>query len=591
MSTPSDQGSAAIAPDLQARIRDHLTFVYGAERAGPCFERLRGRLEAFGRAHPELRAAPSPADRLTADDVILITYGDQVREPGRRPLQTLADLLDTALRGVAGAVHILPFYPYSSDDGFSVIDYTAVDPLLGGWEDVERLRAGRRLMFDAVVNHISAKSLWLQAFLQGPPGAEDRFIIMDPTTDLSLVTRPRALPLLTPFETPSGEKYVWTTFSADQIDLNYANPDVLLEIMDVLLLYVARGASLIRLDAIGYLWKEVGTRCIHLPQTHRVVQLFRAALDAVAPGVLLVTETNVPHADNISYFGDGTNEAQMVYQFPLAPLILNAFHSGSAKHLTGWATGLVPPANTTTFFNFLASHDGIGVVPASGILSAAEVADLVARAEAHSGHVSYKNNPDGSRSPYELNITLFDALSDPNDAGESETRKVDRFLAANAIMLALQGVPGIYVHSLFGSHNYHAGVRQTGRFRSINREKWERADIERRLADPTSHERAVFDRFAALIRIRRGQAAFHPNGPQRVIDSGDALFTLLRSSPDGSEHILCAHNVSDQPQALRVGDLPELGKGRLVDLISGTRMPLGEVQLEPYQVRWLKAMP
>ncbi|HEX9372943.1 MAG TPA: alpha-amylase family glycosyl hydrolase [Roseiflexaceae bacterium] len=575
-------------------IRGHLAFLYGDERAGPCVERLRRALDAFGRDRPELRAAPA-AERLTEDDVVLITYGDQVREPDRPPLQTLADVLTGRLGGVVSAVHILPFYPYSSDDGFSVIDYTAVDPQLGAWEDVERLRAGYRLMFDAVINHISAESAWFGAFLRGEPGAERRFIVMDPATDLSQVTRPRTSPLLTRFETAQGPKYVWTTFSADQIDLNFGDPDLLIEIVQVLLEYVACGAALIRLDAIGYLWKEVGTRCIHLPQTHRVVQLFRAALDLVAPGVLLITETNVPHQDNISYFGDGTNEAQLVYQFPLAPLVLNAFASGSARHLSGWAAGLALPSNRTTFFNFLASHDGIGIVPATSILSQAEVAELAARAEAHGGHVSYKTNPDGSQSPYELNITLFDALSDPHDTREGDARKVDRFVAANAIMLALQGVPGVYVHSLVGSHNDHAGVRATGRFRSINREKWDRAALERRLDDPGDTAGAVFARMAALIGVRRGQRAFHPSGPQRVLAGDDALFTILRSSPDGREHILCVHNVSDQARFLdlRARDLPEIAGRPLADLVGGGALPAwdGEMPVEigPYQVLWLKA--
>jgi glucosylglycerate phosphorylase len=581
---------------LEDRMLDHLAFVYGAARAAPIARRLSQRLEAFRAQHPELRAAPPPSERLTEDDVVLITYGDLVSAPGEPPLQTLGTFLDTTLRGVAGAVHILPFYPYTSDDGFSVIDYCAVDPLLGGWSDVERLRAGRRLMFDAVINHISAGSDWFGSFLRGEPGAAARFIVMDPATDLSQVTRPRTTPLLTPFATPSGIQHVWTTFSADQIDLNFDDPDLLLEIMDVLLLYVARGASLIRLDAIGYLWKQVGTRCIHLPQTHRIVQLIRTALDAAAPGVLLITETNVPHADNISYFGDGTNEAQLVYQFPLAPLTLNAFYRGSARQLAAWAAGLKPPSDTTTFFNFLASHDGIGVVPASGILSADEAAELPARAQAHGGRISYKTNPDGSSSTYELNITLFDALSDPNDTTESHDRKVARFVAANAIMLALQGVPGIYIHSLFGSHNDHAGMEQTGRARSINREKWQRTEIEGRMADPGRHERMVFDRMARLIALRRGQRAFHPNGAQQVFVANEALFTLLRTSPDGGERIVCVHNVSGAPQPLRLSaDELRLPAGAtLRDLVGGASYQLAAsgptLEAEPYQVLWLKVV-
>ncbi|MCU0494836.1 MAG: alpha-amylase family glycosyl hydrolase, partial [Chloroflexaceae bacterium] len=299
-----------LTAEIEAQLRDHLTFVYGEATEQAVWPRLRQLLLDFDAQHTQPIAPRPPHERLTEDDVILITYGDQVHEAGRPPLQTLAEVLNSSFAGVVSGVHILPFYPYTSDDGFSVVDYTAVDPNLGSWDDLQQL-CGYRLMYDAVVNHISASSAWFQAFLRGEPGAEGRFIAMNPATDLSGVTRPRTTPLLTPFETPNGTRHIWTTFSADQIDLNFANPELLLEMTAVLLEYVARGAQLIRLDAIGYLWKEVGTRCIHLPQTHRIVQLWRAALDAVAPHVLLITETNVPHQDNISYFGDGSNEAQM----------------------------------------------------------------------------------------------------------------------------------------------------------------------------------------------------------------------------------------------------------------------------------------
>jgi glucosylglycerate phosphorylase len=568
------------------RVRAHLTALYGIAPGAEAYARLTAMLAAFALRRPPL----APRRRLSQDDVILITYGDQVREPGRPPLQSLGELLDGPLARVVSGVHLLPFYPYTSDDGFSVVDYLAVDPALGSWEDITALGARYRLMFDAVVNHISASSQWFQDFLAGVPGAAERFHIVDPATDLSSVTRPRTTPLLTPFATPQGTRHVWTTFSADQIDLNFANPELLLELTGVLLEYVARGANLIRLDAIGYLWKRIGTSCIHLPEAHRVVQLWRACLDAVAPEVLLITETNVPHADNISYFGNGTNEAQLVYQFPLAPLVLHAFAAGDAAPLSGWARELAPPAPTTAFFNFLASHDGIGVVPATGLLTAEQVAALCAQVERHGGLVSAKANPDGTQSPYELNCTWFDALSDPA-ADEPAGRAVDRFVASQAIMLALQGVPGIYVHSLVGSSNNQAGLAETGRARTLNREKWERAAIEARLADAGSREAAVFARMAALIRARRAEPAFHPSGPQRVLDLGAAIFAVERQAPGGVTRVLCLHNVTDQAAPARL----ELEPGAaLRDLLSGAAHSAGAagalaLELSPYQVLWLKA--
>lgn len=582
------------------RVRDHLTFLYGKQETKRLWPQLEARLTNFRECylHRREKALP-PSERLSERDAILITYGDQINEPGRPPLQTLADFLETHLRGMVSGVHLLPFYPYSSDDGFSVIDYRQVNPRLGTWGDVARLGQHFQLMFDAVINHISRQSRWFQAFLRGQEPYTNYFIVVDPETDLSTVVRPRALPLLTPVETVHGTKHVWTTFSDDQIDLNYADPQVLLEIVDILLFYVAQGAEIIRLDAIAYLWKEIGSPCIHLPQTHRVVKLFRTVLDAVAPGVILITETNVPHEENISYFGDplpetsGTNEAQMVYQFPLAPLVMHSLLSGNARMLSQWAAGLETPSGQTTFFNFTASHDGIGVMPARRLLSEAEIQAMVDTTLAHGGRVSYKANPDGSRSVYELNISYFDALSDPA-AGEPPAVQLKRFIVSQAVMLALAGVPGIYAHSILGSRSWHEGVAQTGRKRTINRQKFDRAALERELADPTSLRHQVFTAYNRLLRARATEPAFHPQGAQRVPFLNEAVFTLLRTSPDGSSRVLCLHNVSGQQQPVQVrpADLG-LPPGAWRDLLAGEAYTVGpdglSISLPPYAARWLKS--
>ena len=567
------------------RILDHLHFLYPND-AEALWERLQARLEAFRAAHPELRAMIPPEERLTERDAILITYGDQITEPGKPPLGTLAEVLTRYAEGLISGVHILPFFPYSSDDGFSVIDYTTVHPDWGAWDDVERIGAHFRLMFDLVVNHISRQSDWFQGFLAGDPHYDDFFITVEPGADLSDVVRPRAKPLLTPVETAEGEKLVWTTFSPDQIDLNFANPEVLLRIIDVLLCYVDHGAEIIRLDAIAYLWKEIGTSCIHLEQTHRVVQLFRALFDLVAPNVMIITETNVPHEENISYFGDGTNEAQMVYQFSLPPLVLHALARGDASYLTAWAAGLTGDllSQQTTFYNFLASHDGVGVRPVEGILPPEEVQWLAERTKAHGGHVSYKTNADGSKSPYELNISYFDALSDPQSAEPLEVQ-VRRFMVSQAIMLALRGVPAIYVHSLFGSRNYPAGIEATGRYRSINREKFRRADLEAALADPDDVRARVYTAYRRLLEVRRDHPAFHPVGSQRVLDFGPAVFALTRTAPDGSEMLLCVHNVTEQVQDIALS--PGIKPTPLRDMISGGIYDQESVTLAPYQILWL----
>ncbi|HZH05020.1 MAG TPA: alpha-amylase family glycosyl hydrolase [Myxococcaceae bacterium] len=572
------------------RVRALLQEIYPQPEAKAVLQRLAALVESFCHQHPELQARSE--GRYGETDVVLITYGDQVSEPGRVPLRSLDELLRERAGDFLTGVHLLPFYPYTSDDGFSVVDYFRVDPALGTWDDVARMGEHFKLMFDAVVNHVSAASEWFQGYLRSDPKYAHFFIAVDPSVDLSQVTRPRALPLLTKVETAGGTRHVWTTFSTDQVDLNFAHSEVLLEVTRALLLYVARGARLIRMDAIAYLWKEIGTSCIHLPRTHRVVQLWRAVLDAVAPDTLIITETNVPHAENVSYFGDGTNEAQLVYQFPLAPLTLHAFHTGNSEPLQRWAMGLEPPSSEVTFFNFLASHDGIGVRPAEGILTRDQIGELEALALAHGGHVSYKSNPDGSQSPYELNVTYFDALNDPS-AGEPVELQVDRFIAAQAILLALAGVPGIYVHSLFGSRNWNAGVARTGRYRTINRRKFVRAELEAELDDPQSLAHRVFHRFRALIRARTAEKAFHPGAPQKILAADPGVFGLVRASADGQSRVLCLQSVSREPRTFSA-DLAPGGfdeGGTLMDLLTGERSAVGSrvtLSLPPYAVRWLR---
>jgi glucosylglycerate phosphorylase len=588
-------GSWQIPRRLQMRMQDHLAFLYGSDRSGPVWEQLQALLLDFHKRHPE-RTARGAVQPLTEKDAILITYGDQFREAGIPPLQTLHRVLVRTLDRPTSGVHILPFFPYSSDDGFSVIDYSQVNPEFGTWADVDRLGGDLRLMFDAVVNHVSRHSEWFQRFLAGDPEYADWFISFPPdapTEWVAKVTRPRALPLLTSVQTAGGERLVWTTFSDDQIDLNYAHPPVLLKILEILLLYAEHGAELIRLDAIAYLWKEVGTSCIHLEETHRVVKLMRCVLEAVAPGTILITETNVPHKENISYFGDGSDEAQMVYQFPLAPLVMHSIVSGNARALSMWASGLETPSEQTAFFNFTASHDGIGVMPARGLLSEAEVQTLVDTALAHGGRVSYKTNPDGSRSVYELNISYFDALSDPK-AAEAQATQAQRFIVSQAIMLALAGVPGIYVHSLIGSRSWQQGVEITGHNRTINREKLMRSRLEEELADPGSVRRLVFDAYSVLLAARAGSSAFHPQGSQRILLLEDGVFALLRTSPDEEQHVLCLHNVTEKVQLVRLysRDLGLVEEGPWQDLLSEEGFALAgdgvAVDLPPYAVRWLE---
>ncbi len=568
------------------KIRRLMLQIYAEAASAAIFDRLETILEGY-----RGRIRKPPRTDLSERDAILITYPDQVQELGRPALLSLAEFCEHYLKGLMSGIHVLPFYPWSSDDGFSVIDYRAVSPQYGTWKDIQRIGRDFRPMFDAVINHASASSQWFQDFRQSTPPYDDYFIQVEGSPDLSKVVRPRALPLLTRFPTAAGEKTLWTTFSSDQIDLNFHEPAVFLEIVDVLLFYASQGAEFLRLDAVAYLWKETGTSCISLPNTHRIVQLIRAILDEVAPHVRLITETNVPQPENISYYGNGTDEAQLAYNFPLPPLVLHAFLTGSAEVLSQWAAGLSLPSERVTFLNFLASHDGIGLNPLRGILPEGEIEALAQAMQRRGGLISYKSNADGTQSLYELNINFYDAL-DNTDKWETLPLKVDRFVAAHAILLSLAGLPAIYFHSMFGSRGWPEGAKQSGQNRSINRQKLQRDTLQSELADPQSLRNQVLRRLSNLLRVRAEQPAFSPWASQRVLESGGSALAFVRQRTSSEKPVLCLYNVSGQPQDFNVGMAGMRPKtaGAWRDLITDQRVDAGKslnITLNPYQALWL----
>ncbi|KAA5546221.1 sugar phosphorylase [Roseiconus nitratireducens] len=518
---------------------------------------------------------PGDVGPLSRQDAIMITYGDAFQSDQGSPLDCLCRFACEQLGDSVSAIHLLPCFPYTSDDGFSVQDYYEINPDLGDWDDVHRLGQHYQLMFDAVVNHISQQSRWFQAFLAGDPEYQDFFFVADPHGDYSQVVRPRALPLLHPYQKGDETVYVWTTFSEDQIDLNFHSSQVFLRVLDVLLFYVSRGARYIRLDAIAFIWKQIGTTCIHLPQTHRIIQLYRQLIETVAPHVVIITETNVPHAENVSYFGDGTNEAHMVYNFTLPPLLMYSLHRQDVQTLTRWAEQLTLPGEQACFFNFTASHDGVGVRPLQGIVSDQEIMDLAKIASDHGGFVSMKDNGDGTRSPYEINCNYLDFATHPE---ASDELRVQRFLLTQSVMLCMPGVPGIYYHSLVGSQNDRQAALESGINRRINRQKLRYEPLAEQLADPATIRHAVFTRYKQMLQTRRQQPAFDPWSGSEFRHDGP-VFVIERGA--GSQRLIAAHNFSDAEA--RVGGIPS----GATDVLTGESVP-SDLVLQPFQFRWIR---
>ncbi|HDT4954772.1 sugar phosphorylase [Enterobacter kobei] len=559
---------------VNAKIKKLINHIYGESFSDAHLDVLLSKLEQAAIDITEKRKSG-----WDEKDVVLITYADQFSAKGEKALPVFTRFYNEWLARTFSHVHLLPFYPWSSDDGFSVIDYHSVAPETGSWQDVAELKQSASLMFDFVCNHMSAKSEWFANYLAQKPGFDDFFISVDPETDLSAVTRPRALPLLTPFKLHDGSvRHLWTTFSDDQIDLNFASPQVLIAMVDVLLHYLAEGARYIRLDAVGFMWKIPGTSCIHLEQTHCLIQLFRAITDVVAPGTVIITETNVPHKDNISYFGDGENEAQMVYQFSLPPLVLHAVHRQDVKALCQWAGSLALPSTKTTWFNFLASHDGIGLNPLRGILPESEILSLVEKLQQEGALVNWKNNPDGTRSPYEINVTYLDALSS-QDSPDDE--RIARFILAHAVLLSFPGVPAVYIQSILGSRNDYEGVERLGYNRAINRKKYTTGQVDLELNNKQSIRHKIYSRLSELIAIRRGERAFHPDA-QAMFESLDEQILKIVRVADNGERITALFNFSHNVHTVYEKVLSG------VELLSGQAIDGTELTLNPWQVMWIK---
>jgi len=564
------------------RIKVHLHSIYGPGE----YEEFIGSLVSAMRIDEHFYQPVPYTSHWTEKDVALIAYGDSVISEGESPLRVLGKFLDKHLSEAIDILHILPFFPWTSDDGFAVSDYDEVKSELGDWSDIENLATRYRIMSDLVVNHCSSAHKWFEQYQRGEKPGSEYFFEVSPAEDLSQVTRSRVSPLLRPTETATGMKHVWCTFGHDQIDLNFRSTELVLELVKIIRRQLDHGISIFRLDAIAFIWKEIGTNCINLPQTHEIIRLFRTLIEHVKPNAVIITETNIPNQENLSYFGN-MNEAHWIYNFSLPPLLLHAMTSGSSKYLKSWLMGVPAAQLGTAYFNFIASHDGIGLRPAEGLLEDAEIAAMVETMKSFGARVSARALPDGGSKPYEINISLFDAMQGtaegPDLLGE------DRFIAAHAILLSLEGIPAFYIHSLLGTRNDYEKADASGINRHLNRHQWDSDDLENALSDPTNPHAKILKRLSLLIELRKEQPAFHPNATQFTLHLGDALFGYWRQSLDRKQNVFCIHNINKQPQDIALSSINLVATEEWIDLISGRELEKENslLNLAPYQCVWL----
>lgn len=576
--------------DLNTRVGNHLQHIYPAlSSAGS--QALAEALIAAMRLDPAQVHASRQQQIWDQRDVYLITYADSIRPAANnKPLQTLQQFMCQHLQGWVTGVHVLPFFPWSADDGFAVSDYNTVHPALGDWQDIEALAGDFKLMADLVINHCSTSHTWFQQFMDGQAPGRDYFYTADPALDLSAVTRPRTSELLRPVTTADGIRHVWCTFGHDQVDFDFRNPDVLLEFVRIIRLYLDHRVRVFRLDAVAFIWKEPGSNCLNLLQTHEIVRLLRALIEHAEPEALIITETNIPKRENLSYFGNA-NEAHSIYNFSLPPLLLFTLLNGNCRHLKNWLMSMPPAQLGTFYFNFIASHDGIGLRPAEGLLSDQEIKALLAGVERSGGRISWRATSALERRPYEINISLWDALACTlaDQSGTPDPWQLQRFLCAHAILLALEGVPAFYIHSLLATGNDEQRLAKSGHNRHINRHQWSQAELEALLADTGSRHARVLSALKVLIAIRQQQPAFHPNATQFTLHLGDGIFAFWRQSINREQSIFALNNISLETHHIPLSDINLIDTEDWYDLVSGQHIALdaSEIVMAPYQTVWL----
>jgi len=572
----------AVFKALEHRVLNHIKTIYPqADHSlltSDCIETMR--------LHEECRQPQRQLDHWDQSDAFAIVYGDTFLEQNQHPLHVLQQFLNDHLQQSINSVHILPFFPYSSDDGFAVVDNKQVRPQLGDWQDIQDISRKYRVMADVVINHCSPENQWFKNFVDCKDPGKDYFFTASPDDDLSLVVRPRTSDLLKKVATSEGDKFVWCTFGHDQVDFDFSNPQVLLEFIRIIRLYLDNGINCFRLDAVAFIWKEIGTDCLNLPQTHEIVRLLRALIEHAEPDAIIITETNIPKRENLTYFGNA-NEAHAIYNFSLPPLLVYTLLAGDCGYLKSWLMTMPPAQLGTFYFNFIASHDGIGLRPAEGLLSDEEIESLLNAMLRFGGEISWRALSGIEKRPYEINISLYDALKGTLQ-GEDQFQ-FQRFICAHTIMLALEGIPAFYVQSLLGTENNLDRYARTGHKRHLNRFQWRYSDLDRLLSNPQTHHARVLQELKRLMGIRARQPAFHPNATQFTLHLGRQIFAFWRQSMQREQSIFCLNNISDEPQVLDLAEVNLIDTESWGDLITGEMLDshVDRITLQPYQTVWL----
>ena len=526
---------------------------------------------------------PKKKQSISEKTTLVICYGDSVYSERKKSIKVFQSFFQKKLKNYFNTIHFLPFYPSSSDSGFAVKDHYKVENKLGNWFDIKNVSKSSNVMADMVINHSSARGFWFKNFLKKKEPGKDYFLTVDSNFNTSKVVRPRDHKLLKKINIFKKSDYLWRTFSPDQIDLNFKNPSVLIQFIKIMIHLINNGVTIFRLDAIAYLWKENGTKCINLKQTHEIIKLLRNIIDLLNVQTTIITETNLPEKENLSYFGNN-DEANWIYNFSLPPLLIHAFLFENSSFLNKWSKNLPNTKNENCYLNFIASHDGIGIRPTEGLLNKKTLNSFLKRLKKNGSKFSYRKVQNKVKKVYEANITVFDALkkSDYDPQGEFY---LERYVSAHAIMISFEGIPAIYFNSMFGTSNDEAKFIITGNNRDVNRYRWNLKNISNKLKVNNTKQSIFYNKLCNLLNIRRNQKAFHPNAQRLNLNFGSKIYGFKRISKDKKQTIICITNLSSKPQKTKI----DKNSGKIRNLL-GSKINIENKKflvLKPFETVWL----
>nr|WP_245157308.1 sugar phosphorylase [Prochlorococcus marinus] len=518
---------------------------------------------------------------------VLITYADSIYKNGEATLITLRDLLINYFGSLSKVVHILPFLKSTSDGGFAVSSFESLEDKFGSWDDLKSISKNHDLMADLVLNHVSSSHPWVQEFIKSQESGISKVFSPEQNLDWSNVVRPRSSSLFSQINTEDGPKQVWTTFGPDQIDLNWQNPKMNLEFLNLIITYLSNGIKWFRLDAVGFIWKESGTTCLHLPKAHSIVKILRVLLNNLLDDGVLITETNVPQKENLSYLIP-EDEAHMAYNFPLPPLLLEAIITSRADILNSWIYDWPKLPHDTTLFNFTASHDGVGLRALEGLMNERRIKELLINCERRGGLVSHRRLSNGEDKPYELNISWWSAME---DSGRDPNRyQFKRFILTQLLVLALKGVPAFYLPALLASENDIKSFSMTGQRRDLNREKFKSDNLLSVLNNPESNANKNLKYLRNAMDIRSTLKQFHPNSEMKCLSKGRSDIVVIKRG-NGPQSVFTIHNVTENKINFQLhdNDLPEIIDNDLNmrDFLTSTKYNWKNIILDPFQVIWL----